>query len=115
MRGWENRVLGVYEHTQPSCQSKGLTAPHGEAEWEAAPRDGSQAAHRDPAQVPPARVQPSHLCGNSPSFFASQKGPGIADQGPLPSRCCNPRLSRESGKLRQPHGFLGIKPSSRQQ
>lgn len=72
-------------------------------------------AARLPTVTLPKSPQPSHLCGNSPSFFTSQKGPGIADQGPLPSQCCNPRLSRESGKLRQPLGFLGIKPSSQQQ
>lgn len=112
--GMKIRALGVCEHSQPSWQSQGFTAPQGGAEWAAAPGDSSQAAHGEPALVLPARPQPSHLCGNSPSFFTSQKGPGIADRGPLPSRCCNPRLNRESGKLRQPRGFLGTGPSSRQ-
>lgn len=114
-QGMKTGPWGFMSTPSPSWQSEGFPAPHDGAGWEAAPRDVSWAAHSDPAQVPPARPQPSHLCGNSPSFFTSQKGPGIADQGPLPSPCCNPRLNQESGKLRQLHGFLGIMPSSRQQ
>lgn len=76
---------------------------------------------QQPCPTAPAGPQPSHSCRNGPCFTASQKGPerlcrhsGASSLLLRPQRCCNPLLSRESGKLRQPRGFLGINPTSRQ-
>lgn len=72
------------------------------------------------AGKPPTRSrQPPHPCGNS-SGPASQQGPGPLPFGApslLPqaaAQCCNPLLTRESGKPCERRGVLGIHPTSQQ-
>lgn len=88
--------------------------PAGGQIWEAAPGRAVELPAAALTSTP--RLDPSP-CGNSPGFAASQQGPIHCVQAPLPfcSGCgCSPLLSRESGKLHQPHGFLGRSPASRQ-